>query len=51
MEDSKTNHSEFPNVSVINTRCINYLLTKLRNKETDRKVRIAKSMLFLEVTL
>ena len=40
MDNSKKNHSEFPNVSVINTRSINYLLTKLRNKETDRKVRI-----------
>ena len=31
-------HSEFPNVSVINTRSVNYLLTKLRSKETESKV-------------
>ena len=28
----------YNNVSVINTRCVNYLLTKLRKKETDSKV-------------
>ena len=36
MENGHNN--EFKNVSIINTKCLNYLLTKLRNKETDSKV-------------
>ena len=36
MENGHNN--EFKNVSVINTKCLNYLLMKLRNKETDSKV-------------
>ena len=32
------NHQEFPNVTVIESRCVKYLLTKLRNKETCGKV-------------
>ena len=37
------NHQEFPNVTVIESRCVKYLLTKLRNKETCSKVQWHKS--------
>ena len=37
------NHQEFPNVTVIESRCVKYLLTKLRNKETCSKVQWSKS--------
>ena len=32
------NHGEYPNVTVVNSRSVNYLLTKLRNKDTEAKV-------------
>lgn len=32
------NNCEFENVSVIKSRAVNYLLTQLRNKETQAKV-------------
>ena len=35
MENGHNN--EFKNVSVIHTKCLNYLLMQLRNKETDSK--------------
>jgi len=31
------NHGEYPNVTVVNSRSVNYLLTKLRNKDTKAK--------------
>ena len=34
------NNCEYSNVTVVNSRCVNYLLTKLRNKETQAKVGI-----------
>ena len=34
------NHCDYPQVTVVNSRSVNYLLTKLRNKDTQAKVRI-----------
>ena len=32
------NHCDYPQVTVVNSRSVNYLLTKLRNKDTQAKV-------------
>ena len=39
------NHCEYSNVTVVNSRCVNYLLTKLRNKDTQAKVSTVQKLI------
>jgi hypothetical protein len=39
MEENRNgNYNDFPTVTVVNSRSVKYLLTKLRNKDTQGKV-------------
>ena len=37
-QNGNGHHSEFPNVTIIKSRAVQYLLMKVRNKETKGKV-------------